>query len=91
MTALPENQLIQARALLQDIRKYVKDMSDRQDPFSSITDYRMVDVLRGLTLAEHGLSALITGEHYTEFQQMREAMKTWPDSGDIDLVDEIDD
>lgn len=74
-----EFQLIQARALLQDIRKYVKDLSDYQSPISSITDYRMVDVLRGLTLAEHGLDALIESKHYTEVEQLQEAMKNWPD------------
>lgn len=88
MTSLPANRLIQARALLEDIRAYLKQESDQREPFSSMTDYRMVDVFRGLTLAKHGLDALIKDEHYTEYQQMQEAMKDWPDKVDEILGDE---
>lgn len=75
---LPANRLIQARALLSDIQAYLKTESDQREPVSSTTDYRMVDVFRGLTLAQHGLDALIKDKHYTEYQQMQEAMRNWP-------------
>lgn len=79
---LPENQLKQARALLEDIRTYVEGLSNQREPFSSTTDYRMVDVFRGLTLAKHGLDALIEDKHYTEYEQMQEAMRNWPGMAD---------
>lgn len=79
---LPANRLIQARALLSDIQTYLKNESDQREPFSSTTDYRMVDVFRGLTLAKHGLDALIKDEHYTEYEQMREAIRNWPGMAD---------
>jgi hypothetical protein len=85
MTSLPANRLIQARALLEDIRAYIKQESDQREPFSSTTDYRMVDVFRGLTLATHGLDALIEDKHYTEYQQMLEAVKNWPGMADEPL------
>lgn len=79
---LPESQLKQARALLEDIRAYVEGLSNQREPFSSTTDYRMVDVFRGLTLAKHGLDALIEDKHYTEYEQMREAIRDWPGMAD---------
>lgn len=84
---LPTNRLIQARALLSDIQSYLRTESDQREPFSSTTDYRMVDVFRGLTLATHGLDALIKDEHYTEYQQMQEAIKNWPGMADEPLGD----
>jgi hypothetical protein len=42
-------------------------------------DYRMVDVFRGLELANKGLTALIEEEHYTELEQLQEAFRNWPE------------
>jgi hypothetical protein len=79
---LPESQLIQARALLQDIRKFVREQTQ---PHYSTTDYRVIDVFRGLKLADKGLSALIGDKHYTEYEQMQEALRDWPDMSDENL------
>lgn len=74
MPTLPENQLRQARALLQDIRKFMTDQTKGHHP---LLDYRMVDVFRGLELAEKGLSALIDEKHYTELEALQEAFRGW--------------
>ena len=82
MTLLPENQLIQARALLDDIRIFMQVQANRQQP---TMDYRMMDVFRGLNLANKGLTALIDETHYTEIEQLQEALRNWPE---IDMTDE---
>lgn len=74
-SVLPENQLKQARALLQDIRIFMREQTKGHHP---MLDYRMVDVFRGLELADKGLDALIKDEHYTELTEFREAFqKAW--------------
>lgn len=74
---LPRNQLVQARALLQDIRNYMQEWTKDSHP---VLDYRMVDVFRGLELTNRGLTALIEDDHYTELIEFREAFqKAWQD------------
>jgi hypothetical protein len=82
VTLLPENQLIQARALVQDIRAFMREQTKGHHP---MMDYRMVDVFRGLELAHKGLTALIDNKQYTEFEQLQEAFKNWPE---MDMTDE---
>lgn len=72
-----DNRLVQARALVQDIQKYVHEWAKDSHP---ILDYRIVDVFRGLELANRGLTALIADDHYTELIEFREAFqKAWRD------------
>lgn len=75
---LPENQLKQAQALLQDIRIFMREQTKGHHP---MLDYRMVDVFRGLELADKGLDALIKGEHYSEYTHLQEAFQTIADMG----------
>ena len=70
MPVLPESQLRQARALLQDIRKFMADQTKGHHP---MLDYRMVDVFRGLELADKGLGALVEDQHYTEVEALSTA------------------
>lgn len=73
----PKNQLVTARALVQDISKYVHEWAKGTHP---VLDYRVVDVFRGLELASRGLTALIEDDHYTELIEFREAFqKAWQD------------
>lgn len=78
MALLPENQLKQAQALLQDIRIFMREQTKGHHP---LLDYRMVDVFRGLELADKGLDALIKGEHYSEYTQLQEAFQTISEMG----------
>jgi hypothetical protein len=73
---LPENQLKQAHALLQDIRAFMAEQTKGHHP---MLDYRMVDVFRGLELADKGLDALIKEEHYTELEALQTAFNQWSD------------
>lgn len=71
------NQLVQARALVEDIRKYMHDWAKGSHP---VLDYRVVDVFRGLELAHRGLTALVQDDHYSELIEFREAFqKAWRD------------
>lgn len=84
MSSLPENQLKQAQALLLDIRSFMAQQTAGHQPFQ---DYRMVDVFRGLELANRGLDALIREEHYSEYLELREAFrKGWTD---LEIPDDL--
>lgn len=74
MPLLPESHLRQAQALLQDIRKFMAEQTKGHHP---MMDYRMVDVFRGLELADKGLDALIKEEHYEEYETLRKMTKEW--------------
>jgi hypothetical protein len=82
VTLLPENQLRQAQALLQDIRAFMTEQTKGHHP---MLDYRMVDVFRGLELADKGLDALIKEEHYSEYESLRRAFQNWPE---VEFTDE---
>lgn len=75
IAVLPAHQLKQAQALVQDVQQFMREQTENR---YHLFDYRMVDVFRGLTLAIHGLDALIEDKHYTEYEQMQEAMQNWP-------------
>jgi len=85
MTALPANQLIQARALLQDIRKFMVEQTKGHHP---MLDYRMVDVFRGLELADKGLDALIADKHYTEVEALTTAYHKFMEMPGMQFTDE---
>lgn len=85
MALLPENQLIQARALLQDIRKFMVEQTKGHHP---MLDYRMIDIFRGLELADKGLSALISDEHYTEVEALTTAYHQFMEIPGMQFTDE---
>lgn len=74
MPLFPENQLRQAQALLLDIREFMAEQTKGHHP---MLDYRMVDVFRGLELADKGLEALIKEEHYPEYETLHKMTKDW--------------
>ena len=79
---LPESQLKQMKALVQDIRQHL--MVQIKDEFP-VMDYRVIDIFRGLGLANKGLDAMIKGEHYTEYDALREILQEMPN---FDFTDE---
>lgn len=85
MTLLPENQLRQAQALLQDIRTFMAEQTKGHHP---MLDYRMVDVFRGLELADKGLDALIKEKHYTELEALNTAYNRFLEMPGMNFTDE---
>lgn len=74
---LPRKQLVQARALLQDIRTYLQEWVTDSQP---TLDYRIADVYRGLELTNKALTALIEDKDYTELLEFNAAFqKIWRD------------
>lgn len=79
---LPESQLKQAQALIQDIRQHMRELIADEYP---IQDYRVIDIFRGLGLADKGLDAMIKGEHYTEYAALKKILE---DMADFEFTDE---
>lgn len=79
---LPESQLKQAQALLQDVRVYMKRIVWDEDP---TTDYRVIDIFRGLALANKGLDAMIKGDQYSEYDALKQIVA---EMSEFDFTDE---
>jgi hypothetical protein len=82
---LSENQLRQARALLQDIRIFMVEQTKGHHP---MLDYRMVDVFRGLELADKGLDALISDKNYSEIEALTTAYQKFMEMPGMQFTDD---
>lgn len=79
---LPESHLKQAQALVRDVRQHMRSLITDEYP---IQDYRVIDIFRGLGLADKGLDAMIKGEHYTEYAALKKILE---DMADFEFTDE---